>query len=793
MNLDKRFLAILLALFGCLLIALYFWISSHSKPTQLLHQHVPKGEILAKAEDAYYKSPFVDYNLQQDVDLSIDDDLMHYAQLHLKDTDKFLPIGRWEISWTGEIQTKKEGAQEVKFSVSYDFRGNLIELEQNSPELNNPPNFKESEAILEAKRYLYSFDIDTATISLRNKIINKEDLTLKYDFLFTKRSSVSPDLIEDYHITISGRNITSYRARTIIDRDRYNFPESGHDFEVAGIITSMSVWFLTGIFLTVLLLKRLKHDLLEFKRGLWVGVVVLVLMWLRIALEDWAEWQAVLIGGGFAGVFSGLGFVLSYSVTESLNREVWQERLVLTDVLFRGTFRVKEFGAAILNALFISGVSVFFFAALLLLISNIGFGCYLTFDEDVLWIFKDEPALLANICESLSSSLFIGVMIFSFWPVYLRSKIRNKALLVGIVALLINLAGLDLYYFRPTHLAFFLLLPLAAFWAYAALKFDIISIFLAVFVTSFFLELPLINLLPDGFWGTPGLIAFSVVFVMLASGSYCVYSKTSAQDFKDYVPDYVSRIAERERFLKELEIARSVQMRFLPQSIPTFPNLEIACICRPAMDVGGDYYDFICDGSHSIGVILGDVSGKGVSAAFYMTMVKGIVKTLTKTTKTPKTILTEMNTIFYENAPRDTFISMVYGLFDMQNRMLTFARAGHNPIIVRKGTRNRPEMLNAKGLAIGLDRGDVFSTTIEELSLPVEPGDVFVFFTDGITESMNKGGEEFGEDKLRETINQNANQSAQELLEKITLEVNNFSGAGPQHDDFTMVVVKVCG
>ncbi|NIR48255.1 hypothetical protein GWO43_07300, partial [candidate division KSB1 bacterium] len=239
----------------------------------------------------YYKSPFVDYNLQQDVDLSIDDDLMHYAQLHLPDKDEFLPIGRWEINWTGEIQTKKEGTKEVQFSVGYDFKGNLIELEQDSPELNNPPNFKESEAILEAKRYLHSFDIDTASVSLRNKIINKEDLTLEYDFLFTKPSSVSSDLIEDYHVTISGRNITSYRARTIIDRERFTFPESEHDFEVAGIITSLSIWFLTGIFLTVLFFKRLKHDLLEFKRGLWLGVVILVLMWLRVALEDWAEWQ----------------------------------------------------------------------------------------------------------------------------------------------------------------------------------------------------------------------------------------------------------------------------------------------------------------------------------------------------------------------------------------------------------------------------------------------------------------------------------------------------------------------
>jgi serine phosphatase RsbU (regulator of sigma subunit) len=337
------------------------------------------------------------------------------------------------------------------------------------------------------------------------------------------------------------------------------------------------------------------------------------------------------------------------------------------------------------------------------------------------------------------------------------------------------------------------MLPFAIYLAYVVYKYDLFTVLLSLFTFYYLIDFSLVSLLPDGFLSIPGVVlAVSVIF-MLAVGLYLFYSKVSSKDFEKYVPEYVSRIAERERFLKELEIARSVQMRFLPQSVPAFPNLEIACICRPAMEVGGDYYDFVRDGDQCLSVVIGDVSGKGVSAAFYMTMAKGIIKTLSKSNKLPKELLTEMNTIFYENAPRDVFISVIYGQFDMKQRKLTFARAGHNPLIVRKRMIGEPELINPKGLAIGLESGQLFSTTIEERSLSIEPEDVFVFYTDGISESMNKNGEEFGEERLGQIISQNAHHSAQTILDKITQEINKFAKNTTQHDDFTMVVVKVGG
>jgi serine phosphatase RsbU (regulator of sigma subunit) len=314
---------------------------------------------------------------------------------------------------------------------------------------------------------------------------------------------------------------------------------------------------------------------------------------------------------------------------------------------------------------------------------------------------------------------------------------------------------------------------------------------LALFGILNLFDLSFLPMIGRGLLSHVGVETISIGFLIFFAGIFLVYRKQSVIDFEHYVPEYVSRLAERERFLQELEIARNIQMKFLPQSPPSFSQLEIASICKPAMEIGGDYFDFISEGSDHLSVVIGDVSGKGVSAAFYMTMAKGILKTLSKKIKHPKQLLNEANEIFYENAPRNVFVSVIYGHFDMQNKTLTFARAGHNPVIVRKRISAKPELFIPKGLAIGLEKGKLFSDIIEEETIAIEPHDIFVFYTDGVTEAMNKKEEEFGEERLREIIDANANLSAQDLLNTIVKEVKQFTGKAHQHDDFTMVVVKV--
>ena len=242
---------------------------------------------------------------------------------------------------------------------------------------------------------------------------------------------------------------------------------------------------------------------------------------------------------------------------------------------------------------------------------------------------------------------------------------------------------------------------------------------------------------------------------------------------------------------RELEIARDVQMSFLPAKNPQFSGLDIAAHCIPAREVGGDYYDFVKLDEKRSGIIIGDVSGKGTQAAFYMTLSKGFVKAISKTVSSPSEFLKKINELFYENVDRGTFISMIYGIFDLKEQTLTFARAGHNPVIAKHSGKNEIELLNPVGLALGLEKGTIFSRTIKEIKIDTHAGDTFVFYTDGFTEAMNRYKLEFTEERLIATISNYINLPAKELLNKTIADVKAFTGKTEQHDDMTMVVVKV--
>jgi phosphoserine phosphatase RsbU/P len=150
-----------------------------------------------------------------------------------------------------------------------------------------------------------------------------------------------------------------------------------------------------------------------------------------------------------------------------------------------------------------------------------------------------------------------------------------------------------------------------------------------------------------------------------------------------------------------------------------------------------------------------------------------------------------MNELFYENVDRGTFISMIYGVFDADKKIFRLARAGHNPVIVKRSPVEGVAMLNPTGLALGLEKGILFRKTITEVEQKISSGEVYVFYTDGFTEAMNRNKAEFGEERLIKCVEENSELSAQEILDNIFKEVKTFIGKQLQHDDMTMVVVKV--
>jgi serine phosphatase RsbU (regulator of sigma subunit) len=262
------------------------------------------------------------------------------------------------------------------------------------------------------------------------------------------------------------------------------------------------------------------------------------------------------------------------------------------------------------------------------------------------------------------------------------------------------------------------------------------------------------------------------------------------------IQDLLREQAEKERLEEELRIARQIQMSLLPQNTVGLPGLRIAALCLPAAEVGGDYYDLLPLSDTKMGVLVADVSGKGTSAALYMAELKGLVLSLSRIHDSPARLLAEANRILAANMDPRSFITMTYAIVDTAARTLRYARAGHNPMIHLEAATGRTHVLAPQGIGLGMDRGDRFEEVLEEKVVPLEEGDVFLFFTDGLSEAMNTSAELFGERRLRDVVEAaeslgHEGDDTDDMKERILAAVRDFVGEAAQHDDMTMVILKV--
>jgi hypothetical protein len=795
-NNKQNFKTILLAIIGIVFIVLYFVLVTQSPTVQLLKPQVSKEEILSNAE-SYFNQLIADpTEFTREISAEIDLNLFRYVQYHKKTNNKFpgLTVGRWKVVWK-EKQPSSAVMEEKRpnngFEITFDFSGNLVgfHIKRKSFVLEDTADLSEDDLVMEAKFFLESFNIKTQSLVTTNRDIKKTDDSTTYNFTLKDKVNPYPHVTDTYIFEYVGNRIASYQWNQVVDLKTIG--QTNHVVEAAIPVILMVITWLTIIgFIIVFFLRKLRRDELEFKRALWIGIVSAVLLFIMITVISGIRLDTIL-GGGVLGVLAFIGLLILVPVTESSTRESWPEKLEVIDLLFQGKGAVRETGAAILHAFFLTGITVLFFGGLIFVVTSMDIG-YLVLKNHMIDVFRDIPNALHFILEKIVSSLFIGFIFLGFWPGYLKRKIpTNRFLFILLLALAFNLGGLHRLYFHPRYLGLILVLPITLIWAHFVRKWDMLTVLLSLIGGLFFLDLMLIPLMPDTLFSSPGMAVIIFIGLFFLLGVYLVFRPQSVKDYDSYVPEYVSRIAEKERFLKELEIARGVQMRFLPQKVPEFPSLEIVSLCQPAMEVGGDYYDFIQMNEQYMSILIGDVSGKGVSAAFYMTMVKGIIKTLSKKTKDPATLLIEANEIFYENAPRNVFITIIYGIFDLKAQTLTVASAGHNPLIAWRHSTGKTEIVNPRGIALGLDPGEHYRAIIEEKCIPIEEKDVFVFYTDGVSEAMNTNEEIFSEKRLRSVIEKYAHLSPQILQEKIVQAVSEFSGKAPQHDDLTMVVVKI--
>lgn len=245
---------------------------------------------------------------------------------------------------------------------------------------------------------------------------------------------------------------------------------------------------------------------------------------------------------------------------------------------------------------------------------------------------------------------------------------------------------------------------------------------------------------------------------------------------------------EKERLHQEMLLAQAMQRKLLPQEIPRYTNFDIDAVSSVAQVVGGDYYDFAYLDGDRLGMIIGDVAGKGVPAAFYMAEVKGIFQALSPLCRSPKEFLVKANKALSGTIDKRSFVSLLYAILDLKSGRLMMARAGHCPMLYV--SHDKTDFVRPTGLGLGLTDGPLFESVTEERVINLKPNDICIFYSDGITESRGLQPEELGYDRLREIVLRVKGGSARQIKEAILQGVQDYTGMANVEDDMTLIVLK---
>jgi sigma-B regulation protein RsbU (phosphoserine phosphatase) len=249
---------------------------------------------------------------------------------------------------------------------------------------------------------------------------------------------------------------------------------------------------------------------------------------------------------------------------------------------------------------------------------------------------------------------------------------------------------------------------------------------------------------------------------------------------------YVSEWKARIFLEKELDIAKKIQESFLPKEIACPGTLDISAAMFTARQVGGDLYDFVEIVPAKFGVMIGDVSGKGIPASLFMAMVVGAFRSFSKQDLPPQDILLHLNAKLVKESSSNLFVTVFYSIFDIPKKVFHYANAGHMPVLYLS-LGGEPQFLDVEeGMPLGLLEGNYCGRSIN-----FEKGDLFVYYTDGVTEATNSKLELYGKERFIATVRANLEFSSRDILEAVSQDIRRFEPKTRQHDDITLIVVKV--
>ncbi|MBN2411070.1 PP2C family protein-serine/threonine phosphatase [candidate division KSB1 bacterium] len=794
------FILIVLALIG-----VFFFILNYKSIYLSAHINIQfsKTQIIEKAQQSLKSWGYDDNRYKISTEFRAREGLLRFLNETLpKDSleqilKHKLPAYYWSVTWDRPKNFDQDltNTNEMSFpnwfrkiGLHFDQEGNEFAFWVEADRDSASQSLTESRVrILADSVFAYKLGPDTSFFVFNKIKQTTRNNRVDFSVIYNRKADISQIPVQ-LQIDVLGNRIGKFEY--VYERVEGGQPARDRYFK---IVTSLLIYLGLIVLFIYIFIKKLRSDEISIRAALPVGITLFIFNVLDSVIRiEHFDIEFLLIRLIISPVLMGFVGVIVVSCADAITRDVWNEKLLTYDSLLRGHVRHRLFGQSIIRGVLFGFILI---GATTLLLKCVSFSVPVNIaaeSHNIADINSHFP-FLYRFASNFNSLIWAQFVFVLFLASFFARYFNRHAWLVLSAGLFWGFGyGLTNIITSPVIAAILYFILMGIFFIILFLKYDFLTSFVAQFTHILVFESVRMIYFDNINFIIGGAFFAGIIVLMILLGISGLGNIIQKDELLKYSPQHVKKIFERERLKRELEIAKRVQLSFLPRSNPEFANLDIASICYPAEEVGGDYYDFIKLSDRRLGVAIGDVSGKGISAAFYMTLTKGFLRSLTRSPLSPRDVLKEMNSLFYENVERNHFVSMIYGIFDLDKKSFTFSRAGHNPIISRKNNNGAINVMCPRGIALGMDKGGIFDSVIEEKILPIETGDIFVFYTDGFTEAMNNDHQEFGEKRLEKIISECDHANSDLLLNKIKVNVKEFAGSMSQHDDMTMLVVRVC-
>ncbi|MBS1829677.1 MAG: PP2C family protein-serine/threonine phosphatase [Acidobacteria bacterium] len=531
---------------------------------------------------------------------------------------------------------------------------------------------------------------------------------------------------------------------------------------------------------------------------------MLIFGWMRRTLDRKLAWRAALLyllpsipvlliemrglapGAAtkivFGGLFlTGLGAFVYIGVGQRAAREFEWSRWRAFRLLLQWNFRALEVGRSVSQGLLWSGVLAVIPSAVVL--SRLFPDSYLQTTAGWATRFSNAPGVNAF---TPPFDLFPTFLLATLLPlVSQRFPARLVSLLVFVPA-----ASLAVYFVAPVNAgpegttATSVLLVVSGVLVY--LRYDLLAALSALKgCTALWTAASLLDgsaaLHAHGFGVLAGLgLIWLAAWQVSRKGYEAEPEDPIAQSF----------LSQRERLKAEFSLAQQAQQRMLPSTPPSIPGFALAASCQPAKDVGGDLYDYFALPGGKTGLCVADVSGKGMPAALYMTLTKGLIAAASPESEDVTDLARKVNRHLHVACRKKVFVTAVLAAVDSETRTVDLIRAGHNPALLYEAAAGKARYLNPPGIGLGLAGPAMFDRGVKPGQVQLQPGDTLVLYSDGVTEAMNERLEQYGEERLQHVVERAARLDADAMLGEIKSDLGVFTGTEPSHDDATLLILQ---